>query len=62
MPNTNELETPEDKLKAIQQQIAIYQQQAKNLKTKSLMNRMKHVNALWKSIKTSHTLQKISTV
>ena len=31
MPNTNELETPEDKLKAIQQQIAIYQQQAKEL-------------------------------
>ena len=31
MTNTNELETPEDKLKAIQQQIAIYQQQAKEL-------------------------------
>lgn len=30
-PNDNELETPEDKLKAIQQQIAIYQQQAKEL-------------------------------
>lgn len=31
MTNTNELETPEDKLKAIRQQIAIYQQQAKEL-------------------------------
>ena len=31
MTNTNELETPEDKLKAIQQQITIYQQQAKEL-------------------------------
>lgn len=31
MVNTNELETPEDKLKAIRQQIAIYQQQAKEL-------------------------------
>lgn len=30
-PNDNEQETPEDKLKAIQQQIAIYQQQAKEL-------------------------------
>ena len=31
MTNTNELETPENKLKAIRQQIAIYQQQAKEL-------------------------------
>lgn len=31
MTNTNELETPEDKLKAVRQQIAIYQQQAKEL-------------------------------
>jgi hypothetical protein len=31
MTNTNELETPENKLKAIQQQIAIYQKQAKEL-------------------------------
>lgn len=31
MTNTNEQETPEDKLKAIQQQIAIYQQQTKEL-------------------------------
>lgn len=31
MTNTNELETPEDKLNAIRQQIAIYQQQAKEL-------------------------------
>lgn len=30
-PNDNEQETPEDKLEAIQQQIAIYQQQAKEL-------------------------------